>query len=111
LPARPPIPLLVDPDAWLQTVDGRSYVRKVRENGSVPVDDTSYYVGQSLAGQYVGMLVDAPSREFVVLHRGQEVKRLQIKGLVGDVLPFDQFVTVLAEQARTERSPWRAAAS
>jgi hypothetical protein len=39
VPARPPIPLLVDPDAWLHTVDGRSSVRKVRENGTVLVDD------------------------------------------------------------------------
>jgi hypothetical protein len=111
LPARPPIPLLVDPDAWLQTVDGRSYVRKVRENGTVLVDDIPYYLGSTLAGQYVGMQVDASSREFVVLYHGQEVKRLPIKGLVGAVLPFDQFVAVLAEQARTERSPWHAAAS
>jgi hypothetical protein len=95
---------VVDADAWLQMVDGRSYVRKVRENGTVAVDDSSYYVGQHLAGQCVGMQVDAPSREFVVLHRGQEIKRLSLKGLVGQVLPFEQFVTVLAEQARTERS-------
>lgn len=103
LPTRPPVPLLVDPDAWLRTVDGRSYVRKVRENGTVLVDDTPYYLGPSLAGQYVGVQVDAPSREFAVLHRGQEVKRLPIKGLLGEVLPFDGFVAVLAEQARTER--------
>jgi hypothetical protein len=57
------------------------------------------------------MQVDAPSREFAVVHRGQEVKRLPIKGVVGDVLPFDLFVAVLAEQARTERNPWHAASS
>jgi hypothetical protein len=111
LPARPPIPLVVDPDAWLHAVDGRSYVRKVRENGTVLVDDIPYYLGQTLAGQHVGMQVDAPSSEFVVMHRGQEVKRLPIKGLVGGVLSFDQFVAVLVEQARTERSPWHVAAS
>jgi hypothetical protein len=110
LPARPPVPFLVDPDAWLRTVDGRSYVRKVRENGTVLVDDTPYYIGQTFAGQYVGMQVDAPSREFAVLQGGQEVKRLPIKGLVGGVLPFDSFVAVMAEQARTERSPWHVTA-
>jgi hypothetical protein len=110
LPARPPVPFLVDPDAWLRTVDGRSYRRKVRENGTVLIDDTPYYIGQSLAGQYVGMQVDAPSREFAVLQGGQEVKRLPIKGLAGGVLPFDQFVAVMAEQARTERSAWPVAA-
>jgi hypothetical protein len=103
LPARPAVPFIVDPDAWLRTVDGRSYVRKVRENGTVLVNDTPYYVGQSLAGQYVGVQVDAPSREFAVLHQGQEIKRLPIKGLLGQPLPFDTFVTAMAEQARTER--------
>jgi hypothetical protein len=39
LPARPPIPLIVDPDAWLQTIDGCSFVRRVQRNGSVTVDD------------------------------------------------------------------------
>jgi len=105
LPARPPVPLLVDPDAWLRRIDGRSYVRKVRENGTVRVDDTLSYLGQDLAGQYVGMQVDAARREFAVLQRGQEVKRLPIKGLQGGALPFDAFVAALAEQARTERGP------
>src|SRR4051794_32044247 len=27
LPARPSVPLLVDPDTWLETIDGRGYVR------------------------------------------------------------------------------------
>lgn len=110
LPARPAVPLLVDADAWLADVDGHSYVRKVRQNGTVQVDDLPYYLGQHLAGQYVGMVVDATHREFVVLQRGQEIKRLPIKGLVGAVLPFDQFVAMLAEQARTERTARQAQA-
>jgi hypothetical protein len=105
LPARPPVPLLVDPDAWLRRIDGRSYTRKVRENGTVLMDDTRYYIDQALAGQYVGVQVDAARREFAVLHRGHEVKRLPIKGLQGRVLPFDAFVALLAEQARTQRVP------
>jgi hypothetical protein len=30
LPARLPIPLIIDPDAWRQTIDGCSFVRKVQ---------------------------------------------------------------------------------
>jgi hypothetical protein len=46
LPARLSVPLLVDPDAWLQTIDGRGYARRVQENGCVVVGDAVYYIGR-----------------------------------------------------------------
>jgi hypothetical protein len=69
-------PAVVDPDAWLHHVDGQHFVRKVRANGSVLLDDVSYYVKQALAGQYVDICVDATTRELVVWHRHQPFKRL-----------------------------------
>jgi hypothetical protein len=59
LPARPSVPLFVDPDAWLETIDGRSYVRRVQENGCVVVGDAIYYVGRDRGGQEVAFLIDA----------------------------------------------------
>ena len=103
LPVRPAVPLIVDPDAWLHTVDGRSYVRKVRTNGSVLVDEVPYYITQDLAGQYVALRVETATRTFVVVHHGQEIKRLAIKGLQHRLLSFDAFVDLLAEQARTDQ--------
>jgi hypothetical protein len=70
LPARPSIPLIVDPDAWLRMVDGRAYVRKVRTNGSVLVDEVPYYIAQDLAGQDVALRVEAATRAFVVAQGG-----------------------------------------
>src|SRR5918912_3053295 len=62
LPPSPPLPMLVDPDAWLPLIDGRRYVRQVRPNGTVVVEHTPYSVGQPLAGQRVTLAVAAAER-------------------------------------------------
>jgi Integrase core domain len=103
LPARPPLPLRVDPDAWLQSIDGCSFVRTVQRNGSVTVDDATYYIGLAWVGRSVGFQVDAAAREFVVLHAGQELQRLSLKGLVQHLVTFAAFVDLRAEQARIDR--------
>jgi Integrase core domain len=68
LPPSPPLPLLVDPDAWLPLVDGRRYVRHVQANGTVEVEHTHYYVGRRLSGQRVALAVAAAERSLVVYH-------------------------------------------
>ena len=103
LPARPSVPLLVDPDTWLETIDGRGYVRRVQENGCVVVGDAIYYVGRDRGGQEVAFIIDARAREFMVVQAGQERKRLAIKGLHRRIVPFDAFVELLATQARDNR--------
>jgi hypothetical protein len=95
--------MIVDPDAWLRAVDGRAYLRKVRTNGSVLVDEVPYYIAQDLAGQYVTLRVEAATRAFVVVHHGKEIKRLAIKGLQHRLLSFDAFVDLLVQQAWTDR--------
>ncbi len=108
LPARPSVPLLVDPDAWLLPIDGRAYVRRVKDDGCVMVGEALYYAGRDLGGQEVALRVDVPAREFVVVHGGIERRRVPIKGLQQCVLPFDSFVEQLAAQARTDRHALRA---
>ena len=104
LPARPSVPLLVDPDAWLETIDGRAYVRRVQDNGCVVVGDAIYYVGRDRGGQEVACIIDARAREFVVVQARQELKRLAIKGLHRRIVPFDAFIELLATQARDNRN-------
>ncbi len=113
LPTLPSMPAMVDPDAWLHHVDGQHVVRKIRANGTILLDDVSYYVKQALAGQYVDICVDAATRELVVWCQHRPVKRLAIKGLHQKRLPFEQFVELMAEQAcseerRLQRARWRA---
>jgi hypothetical protein len=97
------VPARVDPDRWVEALDGRCYARKVPAGTGVRVDEALYYINRPLVGQYVTLRVDAAARAFVVEHAGAEVKRLPIKGLVGKPLPFDASLASLCEQARSER--------
>jgi hypothetical protein len=107
LPALPTVPPEVDPDRWVRLFDGRCYARKVKRHGSVTLGDADYYIRQALRGQYVTLQIDAAAREVVVYHQQQAIKRLPIKGLVGQRLPFSTFVARLVRDARREqRQRW-----
>jgi transposase InsO family protein len=102
LPTLPPVPAQVDPDQWVQSLHGRAFARMVRSNGTVSVDDVPYYVRQELAGQLINLLVDAPDKAFEVWHGAIRIKRLPIKGLYGKVLSFEQYVTLMRQEARSD---------
>ena len=52
----------------------------------------------------MALYVQAPSREFVVKQREQEIKRLAIKGLYqGQELTFEQYLALMVEEARVEQ--------
>jgi hypothetical protein len=107
LPPLPAVPADVDPDQWLTRYDGRCYTRRVQAPGTVVVANHHYYVGQALRGQYVLLQIDAVAREFVVYHAQQPVKRLPIKGLVGQRVSFTRWVEQLSQEARRdERRRW-----
>jgi transposase InsO family protein len=108
LPSLPKMPGLVDPDAWLAHVDGLHFMRKIRANGSIRLDDVSYYIKQALAGQYVDISIDASAQELIIWHQHQPLKRLALKGLSKRLVPFEQFVTMMGQLARSEqrRQEW-----
>jgi hypothetical protein len=103
IPARPPLPAVVDPDRWLAVLDGQRFVRKVAADTSVSVDNQYYYLAQALVGTFVSLRVDASAREFVVEQQDRELKRLPIKGVGGGLLPFAAFLDRLCAEARAER--------
>jgi len=103
LPSLPTLPTAVDPDRWLQRVDGLQVVRKVRADGSLTLDRQLYYVGRAFAGRYVTLRIDATARELVVQHRQRVVKHLALKGLLNASMPFADYLTVLCTQARSAR--------
>jgi hypothetical protein len=100
VPARPPAPAEVDPDAWLRLVEGRRYPRTVRPCGDLVVEHARYYVGQRLAGQRVAVAVAAGEGALVVRHRGAVVKRLPLRGLRRERLPFERYVELMEQEAR-----------
>ncbi len=103
LPELPAVPDLVDPDRWLQVRDGLHLVRKVRRDGTVRVDLTSYYVSRALAGQHVALHLSAPKHAWLVVQEYQVLKTLPLKGLMGQALRFEAFVQLMIGQARAER--------
>ncbi len=106
LPTLPPVPEQVDPDAGLAHIHGQAFARRVQPNGSVEVDRRSYYIMQHLAGQQVVLVVNAPEHRFEVLLGKEVVKTWPIKGVIGQTLPFNEYVARMREEARSEYRRW-----
>jgi hypothetical protein len=106
LPTLPALPATVDPDRWLSSVHEQAFARRVQPNGTVEVDRRSYYIKQTLAGQHVVLLVQAPERVLEVLLGTQRLKTLPIKGLVGEELPFEAYASRMREEARSQYRRW-----
>ena len=101
LASLPPLPLIVDPDSWLDSLDGWHVERKVNAHGIVMVDLKSSSISSKLTGHRVTLQVDAKARCLQVFQ--QQLKSLPIKGLVGHLLTFDQFLTHMRKLARAQQ--------
>jgi hypothetical protein len=101
LPALPFVPDTVDPDHWLEHYQGRVFRRRVAANGAVMVDKYSYYIGQAYVGQRVSLHLSAPQQILQVLHQGKHFKDLAIQGLHHHVLPFQDYLEMMLEEARS----------
>lgn len=78
----------------------------MQPKSTVAVDRRDYYISQALAGQQVVLVVKAPERRFDVLVGKELVKSVTIKGLVGQLLPFDEYAARMREEARSECRRW-----
>lgn len=103
LPVLPALPSSVDPDAWLASIHGQHFVRKVRQNGTVRLAEGSYYVDLDWIGQYVDLCVDAQQQVFVIRHRQKLLKQVPIKGLHKAILPVEHFADLMCHQALSEQ--------
>lgn len=99
LPTLPPLPAMVDPDAWLQAIDGSAYVRRVGSDGCVDVNLEPYYIGKQWTGRYVALHVESAAGLFNVWHGTNLIKELAIKKLVGHPLSLKEFLGLMQEQA------------
>ncbi len=101
LPTLPMVPDEVDPDAWLAHYHRRVFRRRVGRNGMIAVGRHDYYVGYRHAGTPVGVLLDAKRRVFTVLAGANVIAEKEIRGLVGQRLPFHDYLQRMLEEART----------
>lgn len=99
LPPLPALPERVNPDAWLISLDQKMYLRHVGRDGCVDVDLTTYDVGPQMAGRTVLLQVRAQSRQFAVWSQDQILKRLAIKGLVGQEMALDDYLQPIKQEA------------
>ena len=112
LPTLPALPARVDPDGWLSTFDQQMYLRHVGHDGCVDVDLQTYYISSQMAKRAVLLQVDAAGKRFVVWHEDQMIKRLPIKGLIGEEMALDDFLKhmhqeALSQERRSQTSaPW-----
>ena len=103
LPALRTVPLLVDPDRWLKSCEGKRYVRKVDSSGTIKIDKQHYYIGKEWVGKYVQAEVVASSGELVIWNEKEVIKRVGIKGLQRQEVNYEGYVTLMLKEARSER--------
>jgi transposase InsO family protein len=102
LPVLPALPLVVDPDEWLQEYHGQHIKRKVDARGMIRLDLKGYYVGKELKGQQISAQIDAHEKCLHVYHDGQCKKTCPLKGIVGYLMTLDDFIEHSALQARAD---------
>ena len=96
-----PLPEIVDPDAWLKHYDRHIFKRRIAQTGTIMVGRNIYYVDYKYAGKAVGVLLDAQLGTLRVLHKGNVLRELDIEGLVGKTMPFQDYLTYMLQEART----------
>lgn len=102
LPALPPLPQTVQPNAWLRAYHGRVFRRRIRANGTVQIDKHLYYIDYKLAKQQVLLHLDAEKRCLFITIDGQSLpKRLSLQGLYAEELDLQSYLRLLQEEARS----------
>jgi hypothetical protein len=74
----------------------------VQADGSITLNHEKYYITRVLAGQRVTCFVNAAEKQFDIWHHASRYKQVPIKGLFGKLLPFDEYVTLMMKEARSE---------
>jgi hypothetical protein len=101
-PKLPAVAETIDPDLWLSRVNGQALVRKVQADASVTINHEPYYVPRQLVGHQVTCFINAPEKQFEIWQAGSHVKSVPIKGLSGKTLPFEEYVALMKQEARSE---------
>ncbi len=101
-PTLPQVPQMVDPDRWLERVNQQAFARTVQADGGVSINHQEYYLGREFAGQRVTCFVNAVHKQFEMWHAAICIKQLPIKGLYGKPMPFEEYVALMKQEARSE---------
>jgi hypothetical protein len=86
----------------LLAVHRKCFKRRVSANGSIQIAKHDYYVSTRLRGRLLVFQVDAVSQELIVEVDGQPFKHLPIKGLHHGLMPFQDFLKLMCQEALAE---------
>jgi transposase InsO family protein len=103
LPELPPIPDRINPDAWLPHYHRCIFKRRIAPSGVISVGTHAYYIGYAHAGKAVGVFLDAEQQVFNILHQGAVIQSLEIRGLIGREMSFEDYLKYMLVQARTSQ--------
>ncbi len=67
----------------------------------ISLDNYTYYIDYKLAKEQVGAYLDAELRLFQVVQGGKIIRELEIQGLVGHPMAFNDYVKHMLAEART----------
>jgi hypothetical protein len=101
-PTLPAVPETVDPDRWLGQIHTHAFARTIHAGGDLTINHQDYYVSRTLAGQRVTALVNAAEKRFEIWQPGRLIKSVPIKGLHGQIMPFQEYVALMKGEARSE---------
>ena len=101
-PFLPRLPDTIDPDAWLKRYHEQVFKRRVRSNGYVSVDKSTYYVGQKHKGQRVLLQLNAETKQFDVILDEKIIKTMDIKGLYHGEMDFGYYLEYITKEAVSE---------
>lgn len=108
LPLLPRLPLQIDPDAWLQHAYDRYYKRTIAASGTVQLGNQRYYISKDEAGKQVTLTIQPHSRLVEAVHANRVLRSMPLKGLHQRMMPLDEYVTLICQEARTEYQLQRA---
>ena len=103
LPSLPPVPDLINPDAWLSRVKGQHLVRRVNRQGFVKVDFYPYSISSRLAGQSVTLAIQAKEQQLQVVYPQEYRRSLPLKGLHQRALPYQEYLALMQREASTQQ--------
>lgn len=101
-PTLPALPQMVDPDRWLERMNEAAFARTIQSGGGITSNHEDYYVSRALAGQRIMCVVNAAEKQFDLWQPGGRMKSVPIKGLYGRRVPFEEYVALMKQEARSE---------
>ncbi len=103
LPSLPPVPNIINPDAWLNREHGQHLVRRVNRQGFVKVDLYPYSISSKLTGQAVTLSLHAKEKSLEVVYPQEYRRSLPLKGLQQRALSYQEYVELMQREASTQQ--------